>query len=124
MLIGTFFGALVAYILCAILLITFECLPATAGFDFVYAGKLDKPPKCLSISAVANPLSVVHVVMDFCLLAVPILVLWKVRLPWATKIRLFLLFSVGAVCCLASVMRQVSQARLKFDPTCKSLTPE
>ena len=120
----TFFGILIIYILCAILLVTFACSPATAGFNTIAEGKLDKPPKCLSQSAQGNPLSVWHVVLDFCLLAVPVLVLWRVQLPWVTKIRLFFLFSLGAICCFASVMRQISQARLKKDVTCEFLCPE
>lgn len=45
-------------------------------------------------------LSFWHVVMDFCLLAVPIMVLWKVLIPRVTKIRLYLLLSVGAILAL------------------------
>ncbi|KAL9622530.1 MAG: hypothetical protein Q9204_008021 [Flavoplaca sp. TL-2023a] len=38
-------------------------------------------------------------------------------LPWSTKIRLYILFAAGALTCFAAVMRRVSQARLKSDPT-------
>lgn len=114
-----FFGVLVIYILTSILLITFQCNPVVAGWDSVATGRLETPPKCLSELAVGNPLSIWHVVMDFCLLAVPILVLWKIKIPFNVKFRLLGLFSIGAVCCFCSVMRQVAQSRLKFDPTCK-----
>jgi len=115
----TFFGILTVYILCAILLVTFHCNPVSAGFNTIDTGNLSVPPKCLSEPAVNDPLSFWHVVMDFCLLAVPILVLWKVHILPVTKIRLYLLFSVGAISCFASVMRQIAQRHLKFDPTCE-----
>lgn len=114
----TFFGILVLFILTSIFLVTFQCNPVVAGWDSIATGKLDNPPKCLSELATSNPLSIWHVTMDFCLLAVPVLVLWKIQVPRSTKARLIALFSVGAVCCFGSVMRQLSQAKLKTDPTC------
>ncbi|KAL9007933.1 MAG: hypothetical protein Q9173_006892 [Seirophora scorigena] len=64
-----------------------------------------------------QPLSILHILMDFCLLAVPILVLWRIQLARNTKIRLYILFSIGALCCFAAVMREVSQEQLKSDFT-------
>lgn len=115
----TFFGILTVYILCTILLVTLHCNPVSAGFNTIATGKLSVPPRCLSEPAMIDPLSIWHVAMDFCLLAVPVLVLWKVLIPRATKIRLFLLFSVGAISCFASIMRQIAQRHLKYDFTCE-----
>ena len=119
----TFFGILVAYIICALFVPSFSCTPIAAEWDSIATGHLDKPPTCIRDPKYTTPLSTVHIVMDFCLLAVPCLVLWKVQMPWATKIRLYFLFSLGAVCCFAAVMREVAQARLikTADYTCKPL---
>ena len=117
----TFFGIVVAFILCAIFLVTFQCSPVLAAWDTIGTAQLEKPPKCMADLAYTNPLSFAHIVMDFCLLAVPLVVLWKVQVPQAIKTRLYILFSIGAVCCFAAIMRQVSQAQLKVDPTCKWL---
>ena len=115
----TFFGIVVAFILCAIFLVTFQCSPVLAAWDTIGTAQLEKPPKCMADLAYTNPLSFAHIVMDFCLLAVPLVVLWKVQVPQAIKTRLYILFSIGALCCFAAIMRQVSQAQLKVDPTCK-----
>ena len=113
-----FFGIIAAFTIASVFLVTFQCVPVVAGFDSIATGKLETAPKCLTEAQVNHPLSIWNTVMDFMLLSVPVLVLWKVQIPWSTKIRLFLLFSVGAVCCFATVLRQVAQQRLKSDPTC------
>ncbi|KAL8955342.1 MAG: hypothetical protein Q9183_006690 [Haloplaca sp. 2 TL-2023] len=112
-----FFGVIAAFTTTAVFLVTFQCVPVAAGFDSIATGKLETAPKCLTEAQVNHPLTIWNTVMDFMLLFVPVIVLWKVQIPWSTKIRLFLLFSVGAVCCFAAVMRQVSQQRLNTDFT-------
>lgn len=114
----TFFAILVAYTLTAIFLFMFQCDPPLANFDLLVAGKLDKPAKCISNSLIGAGLSIVHVIMDFCLLTVPLIVVWKVQMHWTTKIRLYFVFSVGAMSCIGSVLRQLAQANIGLDPTC------
>ena len=58
--------------------------------------------------------------MDFALLSVPLIVLWKVRMGWGTKLRLYFVFSIGAMSCIGSVMRQIEQKRLSSDVLCES----
>ena len=111
----TFFAILIILTTCSIFLLIFQCTPAKGAWDTIATGHLTTPPRCIAESDLSNPLSIVHIVLDFCLLAVPIVVLWRVQLAWSTKIRLYMLFSVGAVCCFTSVMRQVTQGRLKSD---------
>jgi hypothetical protein len=60
--------------------------------------------------------------MDFVLLLTPIVVLWKVRLNKGTKIRLFIVFSMGSLSCVASVLRELAQKSISKDITCKSTT--
>ncbi|KAL8880640.1 MAG: hypothetical protein Q9192_007976 [Flavoplaca navasiana] len=113
----SFFGILVVFILCTIFLAAFQCNPPMGAWNVMATGHLEKAPTCIPDNDISFPLSVIHILLDFCLLAVPILVLWKVQLPWSTKIRLYILFAAGALTCFAAVMRRVSQARLKSDPT-------
>ena len=114
----TFFGTLIVYWLTAFFMVTFQCSPPSAGFNSVAAGKLNSPPKCISETTLGDILSSWHVASDFCLLSVPVIVLWKVRMPWPRKARLFAVFSVGAMSCIGSVVRQVDQSRLSVDPLC------
>jgi hypothetical protein len=116
----TFFGLLVVYTLAALFMNIFQCNPPKANFDTIAAGKLDSRPKCLSENQLGSSLSSMHVIMDFCLLAIPIIVLWKVQMPWATKSRFFFVFGVGAISCIGSVLRQIEQANLKSDLSCQN----
>ncbi len=119
----TYFTLLVIYTLCALFMTVFQCSPQHAHFDLIAAGKLNSPIKCLSENQIGISLSTIHVVMDFCLLSVPIIVLWKVQMPWSTKIRFFVVFVIGAMSCIGSVFRQIQQANLKTDIFCDSPLP-
>jgi hypothetical protein len=115
-----FFGLLIAYTTSALFMIIFQCNPQKANFDLIAAGKLSSAPKCISEDQIGISLSTIHVVMDFCLLSVPIMVLWRVQMPLATKIRFFIVFVIGAMSCIGSVFRQIEQAKLKTDILCQN----
>ncbi|KAI4819800.1 hypothetical protein E4T44_10407 [Aureobasidium sp. EXF-8845] len=112
-----FLFLLIAYTLLALFWSCFQCSPAPAMWDKIYSGKLAQPAKCWSTLVVANTLSVIHVVMDFVLLLTPIIVLWNVRLNKKTKIRLFIVFSMGSLSCVASVLRELAQKSISKDIT-------
>lgn len=115
-----FLFLLAAYTLLSLFWTCFQCTPPAAMWDKVYSGKLAVSPVCWSTPVISNVLSTVHVVMDFCLLTTPVIVLWKVKLPTATKIRLYLVFSTGALSCIGSVLRQIEQHKISLDVTCTS----
>ena len=102
-----FFALLVVYVVTAISMNVFQCSPPSANFDHIAAGKLPTQAKCMSELNLTVPLNVVHAVTDFCLLAVPIIVLWNVRFPWSKKLRLYCVFSIGIMSCIGSVVRQI-----------------
>ncbi|KAI4745854.1 hypothetical protein E4T50_03817 [Aureobasidium sp. EXF-12298] len=112
-----FLFLLITYTLLALFWSCFQCSPAPAMWDKIYSGKLAHPAKCWSTLVVANTLSVIHVVMDFVLLLTPITVLWNVRLNKKTKIRLFIVFSMGSLSCVASILRELSQKSISKDIT-------
>ncbi|KAF4310885.1 hypothetical protein GTA08_BOTSDO13540 [Botryosphaeria dothidea] len=112
-----FLFLLTVYTLLALFWTCFQCSPPPAMWNKIYSGKLSTPPTCWSTPTISNVLSVIHVVMDFCLLMTPIIVLWKVKLPTSTKIRLYLVFSTGAVSCVGSVLRQLAQQKINLDVT-------
>ncbi|THZ80272.1 hypothetical protein D6C84_07554 [Aureobasidium pullulans] len=112
-----FLFLLVGYTLLALFWSCFQCSPAPAMWDKIHSGQLARPAKCWSTLVVANALSIIHVVMDFVLLLTPIVVLWKVRLNKGTKIRLFIVFSMGSLSCVASVLRELAQKSISKDIT-------
>lgn len=117
-----FIGLLVAYLLLALFWCIFQCDPPYAGWNIIrVATELKHKPKCMSDNIVGSALSVIHALMDFGLLSVPLIVLWKVQMSWKTKARLFFVFSIGGMSAIGSVVRQVEQERLSTDILCKSI---
>ncbi|CAG8955920.1 hypothetical protein HYFRA_00008773 [Hymenoscyphus fraxineus] len=111
-----FIAALVAYILLALFWCIFQCNPPYAGWNIIRVAKEVKhKPQCISDNVVGSGLSVIHALMDFGLLSVPLIILWKVQMNWMTKARLFFVFSIGGMSAIGSVVRQVEQERLKGD---------
>lgn len=103
------------YTLAALFLNVFRCSPPGFKFDLVRLAAHGQPLQCLSINDM-NSILRINLALDFSLLAIPIIVLWKVQMSWRKKSRLFALLSVGAIACIASVMTLVSQYTLATDP--------
>jgi hypothetical protein len=101
-----FIALLGAYLMVALFWNIFQCDPPWVGWDAIRVGKSPgHKAKCTPDTIVGSALSVIHVLMDFDLLSVPLVVLWKVRMGWGTKLRLYLVFSIGAMSAIGSVVR-------------------
>ncbi|CZR61347.1 related to integral membrane protein PTH11 [Phialocephala subalpina] len=110
-----FLVLLFCYIMLSLFWTIFQCNPPYAGWDPIRIGKEGKVPKCIGDNMVGSTLSVIHVIMDFGLLSIPLIVLWQVRMGWGTRARLYFVFSIGAMSCVGSIMRQIEQKRLTFN---------
>lgn len=116
-----FLFLLFCYIMLSLFWTLFQCDPPYAGWDPIRIGREGKSFHCISDNIVGSTLSVINVIMDFGLLSVPLIVLWKVRMGWGTRARLYFVFSIGAMSCVGSIMRQIEQKKLSFnDLLCKS----
>ena len=116
-----FLCLLLIYMVIALLLNIFTCTPALSQFSLITYGALANVPRCMNGNTVGIALSIVHIAFDFVLLSVPLIVLWKIKMSAAKKLRVSFLFSVGAISCVGSVMRQIAQYRVFADTTCQSL---
>ncbi|QSZ29327.1 hypothetical protein DSL72_003841 [Monilinia vaccinii-corymbosi] len=110
-----FLFLLVVFILVSIFWNVFSCNPPWGGWDAIRLGKERIRPVCYPVAITGSILSSIHVVMDFGLLAVPIIVLWKVKMSWMTRARLYIVFAVGGGSIVGSILRQVAQSNLKSD---------
>jgi hypothetical protein len=110
-----FFALCAIYTLAAFFINIFQCDPAGGSFDLFILARSGVPPKCVGVSHMNTILRAINIALDYCLLAVPIIVLWRVQMSWKKKIRLFAMFGVGALACIGSVMALVSKFRLKTD---------
>ena len=115
----TFFVICGLYTLIAFFLNIFQCDPAGGSFDILILARSERVPRCVGVANMNTILRAINITLDYCLLAVPVIVLWKVRMSWIMKGRLFVMFGVGGLACVGSVMTLVSKFHLKTDALCK-----
>lgn len=120
----TFLFLLVCYIIITLFLEMFKCHPPASQYSLIRIGQVENSVKCLHFTIIGISLSAVHVTFDFALLSVPLIILYKIKMDLGKKIRLAILFSVGSVSCIASVMRHYVQHRAvnRPDLTCEFRT--
>ena len=66
-------------------------------------------------------LSCLHVIFDWMLLAIPITVLFQMRMSWQKKLRCILPLSIGGVSGAGAAVRVYESLNPGPDPTCKWL---
>lgn len=67
----------------------------------------------------ALALVIVHVVLGFCLLLTPVVVLWKIKMSQTKKVWLFVIFAIGSISCVGALMIVITQYQLVADVTCR-----
>ena len=117
----TFLFLLICYIIITLFLEMFKCHPAASHYSLIRIGQVENSVQCLQFSDIGIALSAVHVAFDFALLSVPLIILYKIKMNLAKKIRLAILFSIGSVSCIASAMRHHVQQQAAYRPdlTCE-----
>jgi Fungal rhodopsin domain len=116
-----FLFLLFVYINLALFWNIFQCDPPYAGWDAIRTAKRGKRFHCTSDTIVGSALSVIHVFMDFGLLSVPLIDLWKVRMSWFTRLRSYFVFSIASMSVIGSILRQIEQERISMtDILCKA----
>jgi len=115
---NVFLGILVCYLITAVFVDVFQCIhPVGVQFDLHDFGSLKTKPQCINPNAAGIALSVIHIILDFALLCVPLIVLYKIQMSTAKKLRVGFLFSIGSISCIGSVMRQITQYHQPLDLT-------
>lgn len=111
---------LILYSIVTVLISVFNCTPLFVNWDIERMSRLKEPPACLDSSKIIAGLSVIHVLTDLSLLAVPIFLLWKAQVKRTVKLRIWLVGIVGATSCVTSAVRLVEQFRHEYtDGTCR-----
>lgn len=111
-----FFGICGAYTVVAFFLNIFQCNPAGASFDLLLVAERGTNPKCEGVAEMGTILRTINFVLDWCLVLIPIAVLWRVQMSPIKKARLLAAMTVGSLACIASVLTLVAKERLKSDP--------
>lgn len=111
-----FLALVVAFMITALFSEVFQCTgPVDLKFSPLALGRHPTNHKCLDGNKLGYGLAIIHSTFDFALLMVPLVILYQMRMSTGKKIRLGFLFSIGAVSCIGSVMRQIVQARIIND---------
>ena len=113
-------GLISCWILSTIFIEVFKCTPVLTQWGFLGFGRPANPPShCIKAKSYGLALSAIHIIFDFALLSVPLIVLSKMRMSTSKRVRLIFLFSIGSVSCIGSVMRQIIAFRKSKDMTCE-----
>ena len=112
-------GLIVSFIISAIFLELFKCRPFLKSWDLLAYGKMDQPLKCISVVQYGLALNIIHCLLDFALLSVPVIVFCKLKMNMSKRIRLIALFSIGCISVIGSVNRQIIMVQNALDVTCK-----
>ncbi|KAI9838415.1 MAG: hypothetical protein M1837_002498 [Sclerophora amabilis] len=100
-----FLTALALHLVITVLLLILAQIPVRAMYDIVWSAKNPGPRKKINVVRIILVLTIINTIFDWLLLAVPILVVWKIQLSKWRKAGLFLIFLVGGLACISSVMR-------------------
>ncbi|TLD13737.1 uncharacterized protein PgNI_02770 [Pyricularia grisea] len=114
-LVDIFIALLIIYMVVAVLWNVLVCNPTRALWHVEYAGSLRTPAKCGNVSLMAKVLTYVHVFQGVTLLITPVVILWKIPMDLAKKIRLFVIWWSGAVTVTGGLLQQLSPSRPNGD---------
>lgn len=115
-----FFLIVLAYSLLALFFLTMACQPYKAGPSLIEAGKAVPNYKCnANALPVALALQFLHSILDWMLLAVPIIVLIRLKMSWQRKVQCIIPLSIGALSAIGASKRTYDAYNPPKDPTCK-----
>lgn len=115
-----FLFLVVSYTVLALFINVFQCKPAASQYNLIEYGQIKNPTKCLDEHILNNTFIICHVIFDFALLSVPLIVLFKMKMTTSRKIRIGFLFSIGSISCIGSAMRLATKTGAGQDRTCAS----
>ncbi|KAJ5171305.1 uncharacterized protein N7500_004088, partial [Penicillium coprophilum] len=97
-----------------VFLTIFQCKPIASFWDITI-----KNPKCLNKEGLWMSYSVINIIFDLLILALPIYPLSRLRLQRAKKIGLLVVFGMGAFVCVTTIIRitTLAQSASDTDPT-------
>lgn len=116
----TFFALMVSFAILVPALSIGWMSPPRARWDLVYAGKMDTSPRQNLNPVVMSYFFIsIHVASDVLLLSFFAIVLWKLKMSWAVKIRLLMVFAVGAISFIAAIQWQLAMKQVNTDTLCE-----
>ncbi|TLD25313.1 hypothetical protein PspLS_05856 [Pyricularia sp. CBS 133598] len=110
-----FLATVVVHMAASVLVNCFRCDPPRAAWDMEYGGSLETPARCHQFYRIFMSLHSIHVAQSMTLLMAPVVILWKVQMDTAKKIRLFVIWVVGALSVLGGLLQLLLKPILTED---------
>ena len=105
-------------------LILFSCRPVAAYwrmFDLMWA--LTHPSHCLDEGAILASVTAISTVQDLVVCAIPVVVVWNLRLAWRQKLAVMAIFAVGLLCVVSRLQRTLTRPGRASLARCAPTTP-
>ena len=105
----------------SVFLTTFSCSPTAVLLSPQYTGTMSNPRNtiCLDEGAVGLFTRISHIVTDWFLLPIPLIIIRRLQMPLVRKLRLMFVFCIGLISSVASIVRIIRSERVTADLTCK-----
>lgn len=113
----TYLALLICIMPICVFLNIFPCSPIATYFTLQSIAEVADPKtiKCLDQNAISLATRYLHIITDWLLLPVPLIIIWRLQMPVSRKVRLMLVFCVGLISSVASIIRNVLTERLVTD---------
>ncbi|KAI1337555.1 hypothetical protein F5Y15DRAFT_425598 [Xylariaceae sp. FL0016] len=89
-----------AFLIAAIFLLSFQCIPHEAIWDFTITDKT-----CLPLNPLQLTSSTVHIVSDIGIFILPQKIIWGLSLSWRKKLGVAAVFGLGALAVICAILR-------------------
>ncbi|KAL8703985.1 MAG: hypothetical protein Q9201_002855 [Fulgogasparrea decipioides] len=98
----------------------FTCVPVATWYSLQAIAKVNRPMKdikCLDKDAISIATRNLHIITDWLLIPVPLIIIWRTKMKLQKKLRLMSVFAVGLVSSVASIARNILIAKPTLDQT-------
>lgn len=87
----------------------FQCQPVAAEYSFKAIAQVAdaRTIKCLDSDKISLATRSLHIITDWLLIPVPLIIIWRMQMQLSKKLRLMSVFVVGLISSIASMMRNV-----------------
>ncbi|KAI0020261.1 hypothetical protein F4780DRAFT_770758 [Xylariomycetidae sp. FL0641] len=90
-----------AYYFAGLMMGIFACVPR----EYIWNKSLPGGGHCMNSKVTDLSSAILNVVLDVAILLLPQRVIWKLAMPFHTKIGLSVIFAIGILCCVAAALR-------------------
>ena len=99
----------------------FACSPVATTYTLQAVASIANPRtiRCLDQNAISLATRTVHIVTDWLLLPVPLIIIYRLQMPLKRKLRLGFVFCLGLISSIATIVRNVLITKVTTDMTCE-----